>query len=100
MRLIRTDGLNARRNQGNERCLPIAAAVEEQGAATKEIARNMQEAARLSTQVASNVTDVNKGAGETGSASTQVFASAQSLSKESGQLRLEVDKFLTAMRTA
>ena len=78
----------------------IAAAVEEQGAATKEIARNMQEAARLSTQVASNVTDVNKGAGETGSASTQVLASAQSLSKESGQLRLEVDKFLTAMRAA
>jgi methyl-accepting chemotaxis protein len=78
----------------------IAAAVEEQGAATKEIARNMQEAARLSTQVASNVTDVNRGAGETGSASTQVLASAQSLSKESGQLRLEVDKFLTAMRAA
>jgi methyl-accepting chemotaxis protein len=78
----------------------IAAAVEEQGAATKEIARNMQEAARLSTQVATNVTDVNKGAGETGSASTQVLASAQSLSKESGQLRLEVDKFLTAMRAA
>ena len=74
--------------------------MEEQGAATKEIARNMQEAARLSTQVATNVTDVNKGAGETGSASTQVLASAQSLSKESGQLRLEVDKFLTAMRAA
>ena len=51
----------------------IAAAVEEQGAATKEIARNMQVAARLSTQVASNVTDVDGGAGETGSASTQVF---------------------------
>jgi len=78
----------------------IAAAVEEQGAATKEIARNMQEAARLSTQVATNVTDVNRGAGETGSASTQVLASAQSLSKESGQLRMEVDKFLTAMRAA
>jgi methyl-accepting chemotaxis protein len=78
----------------------IASAVEEQGAATKEIARNMQEAARLSTQVASNVTDVNKNAGETGSASTQVLVSAQSLSRESGQLRLEVDKFLTAMRAA
>ncbi len=53
-----------------------------------------------STQVASNITDVNKGTGETGSASTQMLASAQSLSKESGQLRLEVDKFLTAMRAA
>jgi len=78
----------------------IASAVEEQGAATKEIARNMQEAARLSTHVATNVTDVNKGAGETGSASTQVLASAQSLSKESSQLQLEVDNFLAAMRAA
>jgi methyl-accepting chemotaxis protein len=78
----------------------IAAAVEEQGAATQEIARNMQEAAHLSTQVATNVTDVNKGAGETGSASTQVLASARSLSKESGQLRLEVDKFLNDIRAA
>jgi methyl-accepting chemotaxis protein len=59
-----------------------------------------QEAARLSTQVASNVTDVNKGAGETGSASQRMLASAHSLSKESGQLRLEVDKFLTEMRAA
>ena len=78
----------------------IAAAVEEQGAATKEIARNMQQASQLSTQVATNVTDVNKGAGETGSASAQVLASAQSLSKESGQLRIEVDNFLQAMRAA
>lgn len=78
----------------------IAAAVEEQGAATNEIARNMQQAAQLSTQVASNIDDVNKGAGETGSASTQVLSSAQSLSKESGQLRLEVDNFLNAMRAA
>jgi methyl-accepting chemotaxis protein len=78
----------------------IAAAVEEQGAATQEIARNVQQAAQLSNQVAANVTDVNKGAGETGSASTQVLASAQSLSKESGQLRIEVDNFLTAVRAA
>jgi methyl-accepting chemotaxis protein len=78
----------------------IAAAVEEQGAATKEIARNMQQASQLSTQVATNVTDVNKGAGETGSASAQVLASAQSLSKESGQLQIEVDRFLQSMRAA
>ena len=31
---------------------------------------------------------------------TQVLASAQSLSRESGQLQLEVDKFLTAIRAA
>jgi methyl-accepting chemotaxis protein len=51
----------------------IAAAVEEQGAATREIARNIEQAASGTTRVASNITDVNRGAGETGSASTQVL---------------------------
>jgi methyl-accepting chemotaxis protein len=78
----------------------IAAAVEEQGAATQEIARNVQQAASLSNHVAANVTDVNKGAGQTGIASTQVLSSAQSLSKESQQLRIEVDNFLAAVRAA
>jgi methyl-accepting chemotaxis protein len=78
----------------------IAAAVEEQGTVTQEIARNMQQAAQLTTRVASDVADVSHGTGETGSASAQVFSSAQSLSKESARLKTEVDKFLTAVRAA
>jgi methyl-accepting chemotaxis protein len=78
----------------------IAAAVEEQGAATQEIARNVQQAARGTTEVASNITEVNRGAGETGSASSQVLSSAQSLSQESNRLRMEVDKFLATVRSA
>jgi methyl-accepting chemotaxis protein len=78
----------------------IAAAVEEQGAATQEIARNVGEAAKGTAMVASNITDVNRGAGETGSASSQVLSSAQSLSGESNHLKLEVDKFLATVRAA
>ncbi|MBV8836065.1 MAG: HAMP domain-containing protein [Alphaproteobacteria bacterium] len=78
----------------------IAAAVEEQGAATQEIARNVGEAAKGTQQVANNITDVNRGAGETGSASTQVLASARSLSSESNHLKVEVDKFLMTVRAA
>jgi methyl-accepting chemotaxis protein len=78
----------------------IAAAVEEQGAATQEIARNVQQAAQGTTQVASNITEVNRGAGETGSASSQVLSSAQSLAGESNRLKLEVAKFLTTVRSA
>jgi methyl-accepting chemotaxis protein len=78
----------------------IAAAVEEQGAATNEIARNVGEAAKGTTQVATSITDVNRGASETGSASAQVLASAQSLSAESHHLRVEVDKFLSTVRAA
>ena len=78
----------------------IAAAVEEQGAATSEISRNVGEAAKGTAMVASNITDVNRGAGETGSASSQVLSSAQSLSNESNHLKLEVDKFLSTIRAA
>jgi methyl-accepting chemotaxis protein len=78
----------------------IAAAVEEQGAATQEIARNVGEAAKGTALVASNITDVNRGASETGSASAQVLSSAQSLSSESNHLKAEVDKFLMTVRAA
>jgi methyl-accepting chemotaxis protein len=78
----------------------IAAAVEEQGAATQEISRNVQQAAEGTAQVATNITDVNKGASQTGSASGQVLTSAQSLSRESNRLKVEVDKFLTTVRAA
>ncbi|MBZ0147507.1 MAG: methyl-accepting chemotaxis protein, partial [Pseudorhodoplanes sp.] len=78
----------------------VAAAVEEQGAATAEIARNVGEAAKGTSQVALNITDVNRGAGETGTASSRVLASAQSLSGESRQLKLEVERFLNTVRAA
>jgi methyl-accepting chemotaxis protein len=78
----------------------IAAAVEEQGAATSEIARNVGEAAKGTAQVASNIVEVNSGAGETGAASTEVLAAARSLSGESNRLKLEVDKFLVTVRAA
>jgi methyl-accepting chemotaxis protein len=78
----------------------IAAAVEEQGAATQEISRNVQQAAQGTQQVSSNITDVQRGVTETGSASSQVLAAAQSLSGDSNRLKLEVDKFLTNVRAA
>lgn len=78
----------------------IASAVEEQGAATQEIARNIQQAAQGTDQVAANISDVKQGAAETGSASTQVLASAQMLSKDSARLHSEVEQFLTTVRAA
>jgi methyl-accepting chemotaxis protein len=78
----------------------IAAAVEEQGAATQEISRNVQQAAQGTEQVSANITDVQRGAGETGSASSQVLSAAQSLSRDSNRLKLEVGEFLTTVRAA
>ena len=78
----------------------IAAAVEEQGAATQEISRSVQQAAELSGEVANSITDVSRGAGETGAASGQVLSSAQMLSSDSARLKMEVQKFLTTVRAA
>jgi methyl-accepting chemotaxis protein len=78
----------------------IAAAVEEQGAATQEISRNVQQAAQGTQQVSANITDVQRGASETGTASSQVLSAAQSLSGDSGRLKLEVGKFLDTVRAA
>jgi methyl-accepting chemotaxis protein len=78
----------------------IAAAVEEQGTATQEISRNIQQAAQGTQLVSSNICDVQRGATETGSASTQVLSAAQSLSTESNRLKREVDRFLVTVRAA
>jgi methyl-accepting chemotaxis protein len=43
---------------------------------------------------------VQRGATETGSASSQVLAAAQSLSSDSSRLKVEVGKFLTNVRAA
>jgi methyl-accepting chemotaxis protein len=78
----------------------IAAAVEEQGAATQEISRNVQQAAQGTQEVSSNITNVQRGASETGSASSQVLSAAQMLSGDSNRLKLEVGRFLDSVRAA
>ncbi|MBO4221198.1 methyl-accepting chemotaxis protein [Bradyrhizobium neotropicale] len=78
----------------------IAAAVEEQGAATQEISRNVQQAAQGTHQVSANITDVQRGATETGSASSQVLSAAKALSGDSSRLKVEVSKFLDSVRAA
>jgi methyl-accepting chemotaxis protein len=78
----------------------IAAAIEEQGAATLEISRNVHQAALGIHQVSSNITDVQRGASETGLASSHVLQAARSLSSESERLKLEVEKFLDSVRAA
>ncbi len=78
----------------------IAAAVEEQDSVTKDIARNVQQAAAGASQVVSHIGEVNRGASETGAASGNLLTSAQSLSSESHRLKSEVEKFLTTVRAA
>lgn len=78
----------------------VAAAVEQQGAATQEISRNIQQAAHGTQRVSTNIGDVQRGASDTGSASSQVLSAARSLSSDSNRLKLEVAKFLNSVHAA
>ena len=78
----------------------ITGAVEQQGTATQEIARNVQSVAQGTREAASNIVQVNRGATETGSASEQVLSSAKALSSESTRLRAELDRFMQNIRAA
>lgn len=55
----------------------------------------MQQAAQGTHQVSSNISDVQRGAGETRSASTQVIGAAQSLSGDSNRLKPGSEDFST-----
>src|SRR5712691_2486164 len=76
----------------------IAVAVEEQGLAIQEIARNVEQAACGTGQVATSIVEVNREASATGAASADVLTSAQSLSSESHRLDVEVQKFVELVR--
>ncbi|HXY98507.1 MAG TPA: methyl-accepting chemotaxis protein [Stellaceae bacterium] len=93
-------GIGGTIGQINEISTAIASAVEEQGAATQEIARNTQQAAKGTEQVSANIAGVNRAASETGAAAGQVLASAEQLGRQSETLRGEVSRFLEKIRTA
>jgi methyl-accepting chemotaxis protein len=78
----------------------IATAIEQQGAATQEIARNVQQAASGTQEVSANVGGVTEGAAATGIAANQVETAAGNLSRQSQQLREQVDAFLGQVRAA
>jgi methyl-accepting chemotaxis protein len=84
----------------NEIAAAIAAAVEEQGAATREIARNVQQASQGTTEVSRHISGVSQAAGETGAAAGEVLDSAKTLTRLSDDLRRDVDRFVGDLRAA
>jgi methyl-accepting chemotaxis protein len=75
----------------------IAAAVEEQGAATNEIARNVALASAGTSEVTSNIAYVNEIARETGTSATQLSAASSELNSQSSRLKGVIDSFLYEM---
>lgn len=86
--------------QINEFGTNIAAAVEQQSAATQEIARNVEEAAGGTQQVSNNISGVNQAASETGESASQVLEATGELNQQTSNLQSNVEKFLSDIKAA
>jgi methyl-accepting chemotaxis protein len=82
----------------NEISTAIAAAVEEQGAATREISRNVQQAASGTQEVTSNIVGVTQSSQQTSAGSAEVLSAAGELARNGERLKQEVDTFLHTVR--
>ncbi len=106
MQQVATSAVGAIRNIGqtigeiNEVTTAIAAAVEQQGTATREIARNIQHAAGGTSEVSSNIVGVSAASAEAGSAASEVLSASGNLRREADILRDEIHAFLANIRAA
>jgi len=78
--------------------LAVSGAVEEQGAATGEIARNVQEAATGTRSVSATAQTMTSIAAETGTAAGNVLGASDALAREAERLRTELTAFVTRVR--
>jgi methyl-accepting chemotaxis protein len=76
----------------------VSAAVEEQGAATKDIARNVQRAAEGTRDVSVNIAGVQDGVSNAGSGAADVRDAARDLFSQSKTLTDRVEQFIGRIR--
>lgn len=80
--------------------MAISGAVDQQGAATRDIARNVQSAASGASAVSHAIGEVTQETERTRSASADVRRTADDLAVRAGKLRQRVDGFLSEIRAA
>lgn len=76
----------------------IASAVEEQNSATNEISRSVQEVSDRASSVSGNMAKVNDAAISSGASAANVLSVATDLSGLSGNLKTQVQQFLSEIR--
>jgi methyl-accepting chemotaxis protein len=86
--------------QMSEISTAIASAVEEQTAATLEIARSVQAAAKGTEEVSGNIAGVNHASATTGDAANQILGAARELSVQAEDLSSEVSRFIASVQAA
>jgi methyl-accepting chemotaxis protein len=94
------EAISGRIGQIDEASAAIAAAIEQQGAATQEISRNTQDAAQGTQAVSANIVGVSERVEQTGEAAATVLAAANNLQAQADELKGQVDHFMTAIRAA
>lgn len=78
----------------------IAAAVEQQDSATREIARSVQQAATGTSEVSVNVTGASQSADRSRALADNVLAATGQLGRQADALHASVDTFLAGLRNA
>lgn len=78
----------------------VAAAVEEQNAATQEIARSVEQAASGTQEVTQKISTVSEAAQETGNSAQQVLSTSQELGGQANNLQKQVSEFFSDDRAA
>jgi methyl-accepting chemotaxis protein len=86
--------------QVSETAGAITVAVEQQSAATSDIAKNMGLAVSGASEASTNIAEVMTASTEVGNAAGQLVGSVGDLSRQSTDLRRQVADFLASMRTA
>ena len=94
------EGIGKTVDRMNEIAGAIAAAVEEQAAATSEISRNVEQASAGTQEVSQNIASVTQAASETGASASEVLSAATELAGQSDVLRGEVESFIQSVRVA
>ncbi len=84
----------------NDIASAITEAVSQQEQTTAEISRNIHEVSRTTTEVTRNINGVTQAAQESSEGALRVLNAAQALTRQSDQLKGEVDNFLNRVRAA
>ncbi|MFG1477463.1 globin-coupled sensor protein [Xanthobacter sp. V4C-4] len=98
--LVTIEGISGTIGSINAVANSIAAAVQEQENATREIARNIHDASQGTTEVSSSIYRVTKAMTDSSTAATSVFTAASDLARQLDALNDEVRKFLTDIKAA
>ena len=94
------EGISGTIRRIDEISTAISTSIDEQGAATGEIAQNVAQAAQGTQEVSSSISNVSAAAANTGRVSSDIVHAASDLSNQAQRLRSQVDIFVDRVRAA